>query len=66
MINGLQYGQNGSKIRTMLWCHALRPAQSPETMYALVPYGLIFIGPVHILQTIYGLKILKKSHDLVP
>ena len=56
MIYGLQSGQNGSKFRTILRCHALRPAPSPETYYGLMPYGLIPIGPVHIPQTIYGLK----------
>ena len=41
-----------------LWCHVLRSAQIHETYYALVPYGLVPIGPVHIPQTIYGLKII--------
>jgi hypothetical protein len=65
MIYRLQSGQNGSKFGTILWSHTLRPAPSPETIYALVPYGLSSIGPVQNPQTIYGLKILKKSHDLV-
>ena len=65
MIYGLQYGQNGSKFGTILWSHALRPAPSPQTIYALVPYGLSPAGPVQNPQTIYGLKILKNSHDLV-
>ena len=58
MIYRLQYSQNGLKFRTILWCHALRAAPSPETIYGLVPYGLAPIGPVHIPQTIYGLKII--------
>ena len=43
---------------TMLWSHGLRAATSPETYYALVPYGLVPLGPVHIPQTIYGLEII--------
>lgn len=56
MIYRLQSGQNGSKFRTILRCHGLQTAPSPETYYGLMPYGLIPIGPVHISQTIYGLK----------
>jgi hypothetical protein len=52
MIYGLQYGQNGSKFRTILWSHALRPAQIHETYYALVPHGLSPAGPVQNPQTI--------------
>jgi len=65
MIYDLHSGQNGLKFRTILWSHGLRAAPSPETIYGLVPYGLILVRPVHIPHTIYGLAKLKKSHDLV-
>lgn len=58
MIYGLQTSQNGLKIRTILWSHGLRAAPSPETIYGLVSYGLVPIGPAHIPQTIYGHKII--------
>ena len=56
MIYGLQSGQIRTNYYTVLWSHALRAAQSHETYYGLVPYGLSPIGPFHIPQTIYGLK----------
>jgi hypothetical protein len=56
LINRLQSGQIRTNYYTVLWCHTLRAAPSPETMYGLVHYGLSPIGPVHIPQTIYGLK----------
>ena len=56
MIYGLQSGQIRTNYYTVLWSHGLRAAPSPETYYALVSYGLVPIGPVHIHQTIYGLK----------
>ena len=59
MIYRLQYGQNGSKIRTILWSHGFRAPQWPETYYGLVLYGLSPAGPVPNLQTIYGLIILR-------
>ena len=51
---------------TVLWCHGLRAAPSPETYYALVPYGLVSVWPVHIHQTIIGLKIFKNSTPITP
>ena len=56
MIYGLQSGQIRTNYYTVLWCHTLRPAPSPETYYALVPYGVVSIGPVQNPQTIDGLK----------
>ena len=56
MIYRLQYGQNGLKFRTILWSHGLRGAPSPETIYGLVPYGLVPARPVQYAQTINGLK----------
>ena len=65
MIYRLQYGQNGLKFRTILWCHTLRPAQIHETMYGLIPHGLSPAGPVQNDHCINGLTKLKKSQDLV-
>ena len=56
MTYGLQYGQDRINYYTVLWCHGIRAVPSPETMYGLIPYGLVPIGPVHIPRTIYGLK----------
>ena len=56
MIYGLQSGQIRTNYYTVLWCHTLRPAPSPETMYGLVSYGLSPAGPVQNPQTIDGLK----------
>jgi len=56
MIYGLQSGQIRTNYYTVLWCHTLRPAPSPETMYGLVPHGLSPAGSVQNPQTIYGLK----------
>ena len=56
MIYGLQSGQIRTNYYTVLWCHGIRAAPSHETMYGLVPYGLSPTGPIHIPQTIYGLK----------
>ena len=56
MIYGLQSGQIRTNYYTVLWCHTLRPAPSPETMYGLVPHGLVPARPVQYAQTIYGLK----------
>ena len=42
-------------------CYGLIPSDPPpihETIHGLVPHGLSPIGPVHIPQTIYGLKII--------
>ena len=66
MIYGMQSGQIRTNYYTVLWCHTLRPAPSPETMYGLVPHGLSPAGPVQIDHCIYGLTKLKKSQDLVP
>ena len=54
----MQSGQIRTNYYTVLWCHCIRAAQIHETMYGLVPYGLSPIGPVHIPQTIDGLKII--------
>ena len=60
ILNILKYGLQSSQIRTnyytVLWSHGLRATPSHETYYALVSYGLAPIGPVHIPQTIYGVK----------
>ena len=58
MIYGLQYGQNGSKFRTILWSHGLQTASSPETYYGLVLYGLSPSRLGQLAQTIYGLIYL--------
>ena len=56
MIYGLQSGQIRTNYYTVLWCHCIRAATSPETYYALVHYGLVPIGPVQYDHCIYGLK----------
>ena len=56
LIYGLQSGQIRTNYYTVLWSHALRPAQIDETIYGLVPYGLGPTRPVHNHQTIYGVK----------
>lgn len=55
MIYGLQYGQIRTNYYTMLWSHGLQTAQSPETYYGLVPYGLSPTRLVPFTHTMYGL-----------